>query len=101
MAGKPVCASLKPILSALGSGGLISLPGSLEFWSRRRRVAPRPLRAADLHQRCIGPCSCFSSLQPVPHHVSHGVTNHRAVPHHVPDGVPLRPGEKSDSCSRR
>jgi hypothetical protein len=55
MAGKPVCASLKPILSALGSGGLISLPGSLEFWSRRRRVAPRPLRAADLHQRCIGP----------------------------------------------
>ena len=22
----------------------------------------RALRAADLHQRCIGPCSCFSSL---------------------------------------
>jgi hypothetical protein len=64
-------------------------------------ASTRFLRAADLHQRCIGPCSCFSSLQPVPLPVPEDVTSHRRVPYPVTHGVPLTSGEKGDSCSRR
>ena len=72
--------------------GLISFLARPRFWDLRLSGRAPPALRADLHQRCIGPCSCCSSLQPVPHPVPHRVTSQRRVPHGVPLDLPRKAG---------